>query len=165
MWKFWIKSWNLLCRKITIWGNDCLATLLCLSLLPFNENMAHNMLALIMDPIIYWIMQNLFFIGLYGIDTDLIHLFVLFEHQCHAHCLNTYDICLFILFRHKCYMFIYLCFLHMKVMHTTSMFNDAWYSCLSNTNLWNNIFWQIWNKPMKLISLWWMVESWVKDMG
>jgi hypothetical protein len=35
------------------------------------------------------VMQNLFFIGLYIIDTYVIHLFVLFEHQCHVHYLYT----------------------------------------------------------------------------
>jgi hypothetical protein len=47
-------------------------------------------------------MQNLLFIGLYGIDTNFIHLFILFEHQCCAHCLDTNVICLFVLFKHKC---------------------------------------------------------------
>ncbi len=54
------------------------------------------------------IMQNMFFIGLYRIDTYIIHLFVLFEHQCHVHCLNTNVICLFLLFMHKCYMSIHV---------------------------------------------------------
>jgi hypothetical protein len=43
------------------------------------------------------VMQNLFFIGSYGIDTDVIHLLALFEHQCCVHYLNTNVICLFIL--------------------------------------------------------------------
>jgi len=35
------------------------------------------------------VVRNLLFISLYGIDTNVIHLFVLFELQCHVHCLNT----------------------------------------------------------------------------
>jgi len=46
--------------------------------------------------------RDLFFIGLYEIDMDVIHLFVMFEHRCHVHCLNTNAICLFVLFRHEC---------------------------------------------------------------
>jgi hypothetical protein len=60
--------------------------------------MGHNLTILVM--------RNLLFIGSYGINTNVIHLFVLFKHQCHARCLNTNIICLFILFRHGCYMFI-----------------------------------------------------------
>jgi hypothetical protein len=52
------------------------------------------------------IAQNLFFIGLYGIDTDVIHLLVLFEHQCRVHCLDTNVICLFVLFQYICCMSI-----------------------------------------------------------
>jgi hypothetical protein len=61
-------------------------------------------------------MRNLFFIGLDGIEIDVIHLFILFEHQYHVHYLDTNVICLFILFRHRCCMSIH------EVMHTTSMF-------------------------------------------
>jgi hypothetical protein len=42
------------------------------------------------------VMQNLHFMGLYGIYTDVIHLFVLFEHQDVVHCLNTNVICMFV---------------------------------------------------------------------
>ncbi len=52
------------------------------------------------------VVQNLLFIGSYGIDMDVIHLLVLFEHQCCVHCLNTNVICMFVLFIHRCYMFI-----------------------------------------------------------
>jgi hypothetical protein len=55
--------------------------------------------------IVVW---NPFFISLYGIDMDVIHLLVLFKHQCHAHCLDTNVIYLFILFKHKCCMFIHV---------------------------------------------------------
>jgi len=54
------------------------------------------------------VVQNLLFIVLYGIDTNVIHLIVLFEHQCRVHCLNTNDICMFILFRHGCCMYIHI---------------------------------------------------------
>jgi len=54
------------------------------------------------------VMQNLLFISLYGIDMDVIHLLVMFELRCHAHCLNTNVICLFILFKHGCYMSIHV---------------------------------------------------------
>jgi hypothetical protein len=46
------------------------------------------------------VVQNLFFIGLYEIDTNVIHLPVLFEHRCRAHCLDTDVVCLFMLFTH-----------------------------------------------------------------
>jgi len=52
------------------------------------------------------IMRNLLFICSCGIDMNVIHLLVLFEHRCHAHCLNTNVICLSILFEHKYCMFI-----------------------------------------------------------
>jgi hypothetical protein len=54
------------------------------------------------------IMRNLFFIGSYGIDMDVIHLFMLFEYQCRVHCLGMNVICIFILFKHRCYMFIHV---------------------------------------------------------
>jgi hypothetical protein len=47
------------------------------------------------------IMWNLLFIGLYGIDTDVIQLLVLFEHRCYVHYLDTNVICMFILFKHN----------------------------------------------------------------
>jgi hypothetical protein len=39
---------------------------------------------------------------------DVIHLFVLFKHRCHVHCLDTNVIRLFILFKHGCYMSIHV---------------------------------------------------------
>jgi hypothetical protein len=50
------------------------------------------------------VMQNSFFTGLYGIDSYVIHLLVLFEHQYHVHNLDINVICLFILFKHECCM-------------------------------------------------------------
>jgi hypothetical protein len=83
------------------------------------------------------VMQFFIFISLYGIDMDVIHLFVLFEHQCCVHCLDTNVICLFILFKHECCMFI-------RVVYTKNLCtwflcsNNTQYSCLNNMNLWNN---------------------------
>jgi hypothetical protein len=58
------------------------------------------------------VLQNLFFISSYGIEINIIHLLVLFEHQCRVQCLNTNVICcsyyfitdvvcLFVLFTHE----------------------------------------------------------------
>jgi hypothetical protein len=47
------------------------------------------------------VVQNLFSIGLYGIDTKVIHLLVLFEHQYYVHCLDLGIVCLFMLFIRK----------------------------------------------------------------
>jgi hypothetical protein len=55
--------------------------------------------------IIVW---NLLFIGSYVIDMNIIHLLMLFEHECCANCLNTNVICIFILFRHGCCMSIHV---------------------------------------------------------
>jgi hypothetical protein len=77
------------------------------------------------------IMWNLLFICSCEIDLNVIHLLVLFEHQCHAHCLNTNVICLSILFELKYCMFI-------CVICTWKL--CTWFSCLNNTNLWNNKF-------------------------
>ncbi len=52
------------------------------------------------------VVRNLLFIGSYGIDMNIIHLLMLFEHQCCANCFNTNVICIFILFRHGCCMSI-----------------------------------------------------------
>jgi hypothetical protein len=51
------------------------------------------------------VVQNLLFIGSYEINTNVIHLLVLFEHRCHV---NMNIICLFVLFKHKCCMSIYV---------------------------------------------------------
>jgi hypothetical protein len=47
------------------------------------------------------VVQNLFIISSYEMDTNVIHLFVLFEYQFHVHCVNTNVICLFV-FKHGC---------------------------------------------------------------
>jgi hypothetical protein len=70
--------------------------------------MGHNLVIIVM--------QNLFFMGSYGIDMNVIHLFILFEHQCHAHRLNMNFICLFVLFRHGCCM-LFILFTHESRAH------------------------------------------------
>jgi len=93
--------------------------------------MGHNLII-----IVVW---NLFFISLYGIDMNVIHLFVLIEPQCCAHYLNTNVICLFILFKHKCCMSIHVVYTW-KFCTWLMCLNNAQHSCLNNTNLWNNKF-------------------------
>jgi hypothetical protein len=85
------------------------------------------------------ILRNLFFISLYGINTNVNHLFVLFEHQLCAHCLNTNVKCLFILFRHECCMSIHIVYTWKSCTWLSSL-NNAWHSCLNNINLWTNKF-------------------------
>jgi hypothetical protein len=84
-------------------------------------------------------MQNLFFISSYGIDTDVIHLLVMFEHRCLAHYLDTIVICLFKLFRHKCYLSIRIIYTW-KLCTRLPCLNNAWHSCINDTNPWNNKF-------------------------
>jgi hypothetical protein len=81
-----------------------------------------------------------FFIGLYGINTNVIHLLVLFEHKYCAHYLNMNVICLFVLFKHRCCMSIHVAYTW-KSYTQLSCLNNAWHSCSTNTNLWNNRFW------------------------
>jgi len=70
------------------------------------------------------IMQNLFFIGSYGIDMDVIHLLIILEHRYHVHLFrHECHICLFVLFKHKCYMSIY-------VVYTQKSYTQC--SCLNN---------------------------------
>jgi hypothetical protein len=85
------------------------------------------------------IVQNLLFIGLYGIDTNVIHLLVLFEHWCRVHCLDTNVMCLFILFRYRCCMSIHVVYIR-KSCTLFSCLNNARHLCLNNTNLRNNRF-------------------------
>jgi hypothetical protein len=105
-----------------------------------------------LEIIVVW---NLFFIGLYGLNIDVIHLFVLFKPWCHAHCLNMNVMCLFIWFRHICWCLFVLFTqknhayeFHVQIMHditTYEIIDFAW----------------IWNKPMKPIKLWCMdVHPW-----
>ncbi len=85
------------------------------------------------------VMRNLLFIGSYGTDTNVINLLILFEHQCHVHCLDTNVICLFVLFKHGCYMSIHVVYTW-KLCTWLPCLNNAWHSCLNNMNLWNNRF-------------------------
>jgi len=93
--------------------------------------MGHNLVM-----IVVW---NLFFISLYGINIDVIHLLVLFEHWCHVHGLNTNVICLFVLFRHEFCVSIHIVYTR-KLCTQFLCLNNAQHSCLNNTNLWNNRF-------------------------
>jgi hypothetical protein len=71
---------------------------------PITNFMGHNFATIVV--------QNLLIIGSYGINTNIIHLFVLFEHRCCAHYLNMNVICLFVLFRLKYCMSI--CFVYTR---------------------------------------------------
>jgi len=95
--------------------------------------MGHNLAILIM--------QNLLFKGLYGIDMDVIHLLVLFEHRCYVHCLYMNVICLFILFWHQCCVSIHT--IYTQKSWTQQRFpylNNVWLSCVNDINPWNNKF-------------------------
>jgi hypothetical protein len=70
------------------------------------------------------IVQNLFFIGLCEIDTNVIHLFILFEHQCCAYCLNTNVIRIFIL--NMDVVCLFMLFTHRSHAHNTCL-NNAWH--------------------------------------
>jgi hypothetical protein len=93
--------------------------------------MGHNLIIIVV--------RNLFFISLYGIDTYVIHLLVLFEHRCCVHYLDTNVICLFVLFRHKCCVSIRIVYTR-KLCTRFLCLNNAWHLCVNNTNPWNNKF-------------------------
>jgi hypothetical protein len=93
--------------------------------------MGHNLVIIVM-----W---NLVFICLYGIYTNVIHLFVLFEHWWGAHCFDTNVICLFILFIHRCCMSICVVYAQMPCTQLFCL-NNTQYSYLNNMNPWNNTF-------------------------
>jgi hypothetical protein len=103
---------------------------------------AHGMRAFVTNfmghDLIVIVVQNLFIIASYGINTNVIHL--LFEHQCYVHYLNTNVIWLWIiLFKHKCCMSI--CVVYVRKSCTQFLcLNNAQYLCLNNSNLWNNKF-------------------------
>ncbi len=100
----------------------------------FNINFVGHNLAIIL----IW---NLLSIGLYKINTNVIHLFVLFEHWCCVHCLNTNVMCLFVLFEYICCMFIHVDYTWKSCTQVPCL-NNARHLCLNNTNLWNN--WHRW---------------------
>jgi hypothetical protein len=85
------------------------------------------------------VLWNLFFIVLYGIDMNVIHLFAFFEYQCHTKCLNTNVMCLFVLFKHEYCMSIHVVY-RWKSCTWLLCLNNAWHSYLNNMNLWNNRF-------------------------
>jgi hypothetical protein len=93
--------------------------------------MGHNLIIIVV--------QNLLFISSYGIDIDVIHLLVLFEQQCYAHCLNTNVICLIVLFRHEYCVFIWVVYKQKSCTQLLCL-NNAWHLYLNNANLWNNRF-------------------------
>ncbi len=99
---------------------------------PFITNFMGYNLAII-------VMRNLLFIGSYGIDTNIINLFILFEHWCHVHCLDTNVICLFVLFKHKCYVSICVVYTRKSCKQFPCLIN-GWHLCVNNTNPWNNRF-------------------------
>jgi hypothetical protein len=82
------------------------------------------------------VVRNLFFIGSYGINMDVIHLFVLFELWYHVYFLDTNVICLFVSFKHKCCMSIHVVYTW-KLYTQLSCLNIARHLCLTNMNLWN----------------------------
>jgi hypothetical protein len=120
--------------------------------------------------------RNMFFS--YGIDTDVIHLLVLLEHQYCVHYLNTnFTLCLFELFGHKCCMFIcvvytwksctqLLCLGANKITQSTLV-------CFLSTSM--TTFWKIfleyfWNILEKIffffhtIFLWFLFKNWQKNV-
>ncbi len=109
-----------------IWWYDLKIKLMVFTKMKTITNfMGHNLTIIVM-----W---NLFFIGLYEIDTNVIHLFVLFEHRCCVHYLDTNVICLFVLFKHECCVFI--CIVYTRKSCTWfSCLNDAWHLCVNNMN-------------------------------
>jgi hypothetical protein len=107
----------------TIYGASCVNII--------TNFMGHNLAIVVVG--------NLHFIRSYEINTNVIHLLVLFEYQCHVHCLDMNVICLFVLIKHGCYMSI--CVVYTRKSCTwLSCLNHAWHSCLNNTNPWNNKF-------------------------
>jgi len=82
------------------------------------------------------VVQNLFFIGSYGIDIN-VFIYVYFLNI-NVMCIVLTIISYAYLYCLSWMLYVFLCCLHMKVVYTTSMFK--WHSCLSNTNPWNNKF-------------------------
>ncbi len=95
--------------------------------------MGHNLAI-----IVVW---NFLFIGLCGIDMDVIHLLVMlmFEHQCCVHCLDMNVISLFILFKHECCVFICIVYTW-KLCTWLPCLNNAWHLCVNDINPWNDKF-------------------------
>ncbi len=115
-----------------IWWYDLKTRLMVLIQMKTITNfMGHNLTIIVV--------RNLFFIGLYEIDTNVIHLLLLFEHWCHVHYLDTNVICPFISFKHECCVFICVVYIWKSCTHLLCL-NNAWHSCVNDMNLWNNKF-------------------------
>ncbi len=115
-----------------IWWYDLKTKLMIFTQMKTITNfMGHNLTIIVM--------RNLFFIGLYEIDTNVIHLFVLFEHRYHVHCLDMNIICPFILFKHECCVFICIVYIW-KLCTQLPCLNNASHSCVNNTHPWNDKF-------------------------
>jgi hypothetical protein len=108
-----------------------------------------------------------FFISLYGINTIIIHLLILFEHRCHVFYLNMNVICMFVLFRYGYYVFI--CVIYRWKSYTQlPCLNNAWHSCLNDMNSWNNKFRMDLEQTHEVYNLWWcmwtlfiIIRSWL----
>jgi hypothetical protein len=100
--------------------------------------------------IVVW---NLLFISSYGIDTNVIHVPVLFEHRCCVHHSKTNVICMFVLFRHKRCVSIRIIYTR-KLCTRLSCLNNAWHSCVNNCTHEITNFTRILNEPTKPINLW-----------
>jgi hypothetical protein len=62
-----------------------------------------------------------------------------FEHRCCVHYLDTNIICLFLLFKHECC--VSICIIYTRKLCTLLLcLNNAWHSCVNDTNPWNNRF-------------------------
>ncbi len=70
------------------------------------------------------VVQNLLFIGSYGINTNVMNLLILFEHQCCAHCLNMNVICIFVLFKHGCCMSIHVVYTRKSCTQLPCFYNS-----------------------------------------
>ncbi len=112
--------------------------------------------------IIVW---NFLFIGSYGTDMDVIHLFVLFEHQCCVHCLNINVICLFVLFRHECCVSIHIVY-RQKSCTWFLCLNNIWHLHENDMNSWNNRFRMDleWIHEAYKFVMMWLVKKFTKNL-
>jgi hypothetical protein len=83
------------------------------------------------------VVQKFLFIGSYEVDTNVIHLLVLFEHWCCVHCLNMNVICMFVLFKHECCVSIHIVYIRKSCTRLPCL-NNAWHSCANDMNPLNN---------------------------
>jgi len=78
------------------------------------------------------------------------HKFVWNKHGCHSSTYIIWTSMLYALFKHECHMLVCMfkhgCCMSICVVYTRklctqlSCLNNAWHSCLNNTNSWNNRF-------------------------